>query len=123
MARDVRVVRQYNYLRSRSAELARHAAGKNLLMHPYVVAELILGSLRQRVKTIAALDDLPSARIARLEEVRYLVELRALHGLGIGLVDVHLLASTLVHPDCRLWTRDRRLRLAAEELGVSANLP
>jgi predicted nucleic acid-binding protein len=92
-------------------------------MHPYVVAELILGSLRQRVKTIAALDDLPSARIARLEEVRYLVELRALHGLGIGLVDVHLLASTLVHPDCRLWTRDRRLRLAAAELGVSANLP
>lgn len=92
-------------------------------MHPYVVAELVLGTLRERTKTIAALDDLPSARIARLEEVRHFVELRALHGRGIGLVDVNLLASALVHPGCRLWTRDRKLRIVAEELGVSANLP
>jgi hypothetical protein len=91
-------------------------------MHPCIVAELSLGSLRQRAKTLAALDDLPSARIARLDEVRHLIELRALYGRGIGLVDVHLLGSTLINPGCRLWTLDRRLRLAAEELGVSADL-
>jgi predicted nucleic acid-binding protein len=112
-----------DHLRSPSAGLARQAAWKNLLIHPYVVAKLILGSLRQRAITIAALDKLPSARMVPLAEVRHFIELRALHGRGIGLVDVHLLASALVHPDCKLWTRDRRLRLAAEELGVSANLP
>ena len=35
-------------------------------------------------------------------------------------VDAHLLASTLLTPATRLWTRDRRLREAAERLGVAA---
>jgi hypothetical protein len=36
------------------------------------------------------------------------------------LVDVHLLASTLVTPEARLWTRDRRLQQIAQELDVAA---
>lgn len=40
-------------------------------------------------------------------------------GRGLGFVDVHLLGAVLRQPGARLWTRDRRLRAVAEELGVA----
>ena len=43
-----------------------------------------------------------------------------LHGIGIGWVDAHLIAATLITPETRLWTRDKRLRAAADRLGVAA---
>ena len=48
-----------------------------------------------------------------------LIEAEDLWGTGMGLTDVHLLASSLVTPDCLLWTRDRKLVMAAERLGVA----
>jgi predicted nucleic acid-binding protein len=48
-----------------------------------------------------------------------LVERERLYSTGIGFVDAHLLASTLLTPRARLWTRDRRLHEAAERLDVA----
>ena len=45
-----------------------------------------------------------------------------LYGIGLSLVDAHLLAALRLSARDRLWTRDRRLRLAADKLGVSADL-
>lgn len=75
-------------------------------MHPFVVAELALDALPQREKTLALLDRLPSARVATLGEVRQMVERRSLHAQGMGLVDAHLIASTLIQPATLLWTRE-----------------
>jgi hypothetical protein len=47
----------------------------------------------------------------------------ARHGLagkGIGLIDVHLLASVLLSPGGRLWTLDRNLEAVANALGIAA---
>jgi predicted nucleic acid-binding protein len=88
--------------------------------HPAVVGELALGSLRDRGTVLTLLDRLPRAQAATETEVRHLVEERALWGRGLGLVDAHLLASTLITPDCRLWSRDKRLRAAADQLGVGS---
>ena len=87
-----------------------------------VIGERALGTLRERAKTLAFLDDLGSLPTATNEEVRYLVEVNALSGRGLSLVDAHLLASLRLSGDDRLWTRDRRLRSAADELGVAARL-
>ena len=43
-----------------------------------------------------------------------------LFGIGIGYVDAHLLAGTLLSIDTKLWTRDKRLRNAALRLGLDA---
>ncbi len=43
-------------------------------------------------------------------------------GLGCGLVDISLLASTLITPGAELWTLDKRLDELAERFGV-AHLP
>jgi predicted nucleic acid-binding protein len=49
-----------------------------------------------------------------------LIEERGLFSRGIGYVDTHLLASCLIAGNCKLLTRDRRLREAAEQLGIAA---
>jgi hypothetical protein len=62
---------------------------------------------------------LPQARQASLNEVRDLIEREQLYGLGCGLVDLALLASTLLTPGSRLWTRDSRLAELAERFAVA----
>jgi hypothetical protein len=90
-----------------------------VLMHPHVVGEIALGSLRNRAEILRGLGEMPQAEIAREAEVLALIERHRWFGTGIGLVDAHLLASTLLTRDARLWTRDRRLHDAAERLGVA----
>ncbi|MDR1511932.1 MAG: hypothetical protein LBS56_00395 [Propionibacteriaceae bacterium] len=46
------------------------------------------------------------------------VDSRRLWGCGLGAVDLHLAASCVVTPGVGLWTRDRRLRRVAGELGI-----
>jgi len=45
-----------------------------------------------------------------------------LYSLGLGLTDAHVLASVFLNPSTLLWTRDKRLRKAAERLGVHADM-
>ncbi len=93
--------------------------GGRVLAHPFVIGELALGSLRQRDVVLGALRGLPQAVSANDEEVSEFIEQHALYGLGIGYVDVHLLAAARLS-ESRLWTRDKRLRDVAQRLGVAA---
>ena len=90
-----------------------------VIQHPMIIGELALGSLRDRVRVLELLNDLPRSSVATHDEVMTLVSREALYGKGLSLVDAHLLASIMLTPGSRLWTRDRRLRSAAEELGVT----
>jgi len=94
----------------------------SILVHPSIIAELALGSLRERTRTLALLDLLPQVRTAQLSEVRRMIEARRLYGLGIGLTDAQLIASVFINSPTLLWTRDKRLRKAAERLGIHAKL-
>ena len=89
------------------------------LMHPYVRGEISLGNIGRRAAILADLDRLPKAPVAEHHEVLSLIESARLFGSGVGYVDAHLLASTLLHDEGRLWTRDRRLHAAAERLGIA----
>jgi hypothetical protein len=64
---------------------------------------------------------LPTVPVADHDEALGLIERHRLMGRGIGYADVHLLASTLLADDTRLWTLDRRLAGAAARLSVSFN--
>lgn len=89
------------------------------LMHPYVRGEISLGNLARRPAILADLDALPQAPLADHLEVLALIEIASLAGSGVGYVDVHLLASTLLLDEGWLWTRDKRLGAVAERLGIS----
>jgi hypothetical protein len=36
---------------------------KNIVIHPFIIAELVVGSLRERTKTLALLDLLPQVKV------------------------------------------------------------
>jgi len=109
-----------DHLRRGDAALADLLNRGRVLAHPFVIGELALGSLHQRHVVLGALRDLPQATVATDGEVMGFIDRHALHGRGIGYVDVHLLAATQLSADARLWTRDRRLLDAAVKLGVAA---
>lgn len=109
-----------DHLRTGDGVLARRLGDGAVLVHPFVIGELALDRLRQRHAVLAALADLPRSAVAADTEVLHLVEREALFGRGIGYVDAHLLAAVRLTPGARLWTRDRRLRAAAEALGVGS---
>ena len=111
-----------DHLRSENEEMRKHLQQGNIVMHPFIVAELALGSLRRRTETLALLDWLPQVRMPQLSEVRLMIEARRLYGTGIGLIDAHLIASVFVNSPTLLWTRDKPLRKLAENLGIDARL-
>ena len=112
-----------SHFRKKDTDLYQHLQRNNISIHPFVVTELVLGNLPARQKTIASLDSLPMVEVARAAEVRSMIEAKSLFQRGIGFVDAHLLASTLITPRTVLWTRDKQLRSIAEMLGMDANLP
>jgi predicted nucleic acid-binding protein len=111
-----------DHLRTGNKEMEKQLNQGDIVIHPLIIAELALGSLRERTKTLSLLDFLPQVRVAQLDEVRLMIEARRLYNLGIGLTDAHLIASIFINPATFLWTKDKRLRKAAEDLGIHASL-
>lgn len=87
-------------------------------MHPFVVGEIALGHLGPRDETLAMLLRLPQVAVATPDEVLQLIERHRLFGVGIGYVDAHLLAAARLMGGMPLWTTDRRMRDAAQKLGL-----
>jgi predicted nucleic acid-binding protein len=111
-----------DHLRKADVRLQKLLAKDEVATHPLVRLELALGSLAQRNQVLASMALLPQVKVASTEELFKLVELRNLSRRGIGVTDLHLLASALFDKTLSIWTRDRRLGEVAEELGVRAAL-
>jgi len=103
---------------SRLVALLENAEG---CVHPMIIGELALGSLRDRSVVLSLLGDLPGIPVAAHAEVLQFIESHALYGTGLSLVDAHLLAALRLSSAAKLWTGDRRLQSAAKRLGVAAN--
>ena len=110
-----------DHLRAGDATLTTLLEAERVLIHPFVVGELSLGSLRDRQTVLDALRDLPAATSATDDEVQRMIDVVPLHGLGIGYVGAHLLASVRLTSGSKLWTRDRRLLAAADRLQLAAH--
>lgn len=106
-----------DHLKKGDAQLAELLERGGVVMHPFIVGEIACGSLANRSTVLDLLQDLPMATVAESDEVLGFIERHRLHGKGIGYVDAHLLASTALTRGATLWTRDLRLRAAAETLG------
>ena len=111
-----------DHLRHGDNTLVKLLNAGQVLAHPFVIGELALGSLRQRDLILDTLTDMPRAKIATDEEVLALINQSNLYGIGIGYIDAHLLASTRLTPGTLLWTRDKRLRAVASQVGLLAVL-
>ncbi len=112
-----------DYLRSRNPEMEERLSRGQIVMHPFIVAEIALGSLHNRRKRLDEMESLLEVKVAQLHEVRHMIEAHTLYSKGIGLTDAHLIASCLMTPGTQLWTRDGNMERVAKPLGILVNLP
>lgn len=89
-----------------------------VMTHPLVLGEIACGTPPNRAQTLLDLEGLQQAQQASVREMMAFVDREHLFGLGCGLVDMLLLASTMMTPGVELWTLDKRLTALAERFGV-----
>jgi predicted nucleic acid-binding protein len=95
-------------------------AQERVLTHPFVLTELACGTPpAPRKRTLLDLALLRAAEQASQSEVQQFIERERLYGHGCGLVDVTLLASTLMTPGAALWTLIQSLAALARRFGVN----
>ena len=110
-----------DHLRRGEPALVDALENGEVAVHPFVVGELACGNLPDRALVFRLLEELPAVPVASNPEVLALIERRRLMGKGLGFVDAHLLASTLLVTGeaMRLWTRDGSLGDVALQLGIA----
>jgi predicted nucleic acid-binding protein len=86
--------------------------------HDFVLGELLIGERGGRRQLLADYSLMHQAPVASHQEVVEFVRARRLHGRGIGWIDAHLLASSLLG-GLSLWTADPRLAAVAREFDVA----
>jgi len=104
-----------DHFRRADHRLVRLLEAGEVLTHSLIIGELACGNLASRRTTLELLHALPRADEASADEVLAFIERGRLHGTGLGVVDVHVLASMLLS-DVDLWTRDQCLAKAAARL-------
>jgi predicted nucleic acid-binding protein len=97
-----------DHFRKGNRELTELLSSGGVLCHPFVIGELACGTLRNREEVLRLLGALPQTPLAEDGEVLAMIARRRLWGLGLGWVDMHLLASVQL-AGCDLWTLDKSL--------------
>jgi hypothetical protein len=78
----------------------------------------LIGDKGGRKTLLSSYERMYQACVLPHREVVEFVRARQLYGRGIGWIDLHLLASSIVGR-LRLWTADARFSLVAKDLGVA----
>ena len=101
-----------------AAELDRLLGLDEVMGHELVYGELLIGDRGGRRELLAAYEQIHQVAMVRHRDVVAFVRDRDLHGRGVGWIDVHLLASSIVGR-LQLWTAVPRFSAVADELGVA----
>lgn len=90
-----------------------------VVSHPFIPGEIACGRLRKRREVLDLLLGLEQLSKVDDRELLYFIERHQLMGKGLGLVDIHLLASIRL-AGIQIWTRDKRLRQVAHEMKLAS---
>jgi predicted nucleic acid-binding protein len=106
-----------DHLRNGNPGLASLLDEGEVICHPFVIGELACGRIRNRRQVLAFLEALSQGAVVSQQEALALIDSHHLMGMGLGFIDIHMLASARLS-GCTLWTRDMSLHKAAADLGV-----
>ena len=87
------------------------------VMHGFVLLELSCGNFKNRNRTMGELKLLPFIDPVDLTETSNFIEKYSLYGLGLGLVDMNILA-TCKKNNFYVYTHDLALKRQAQRLGL-----
>jgi len=88
-----------------------------VVIHPFILSELACGNFKNRKSILALLNDLPVIKKISDDEYFLFVDRHRLYGIGLGFVDIHLLAAALM-ARCSFYTRDKSLLAAATSFEI-----
>ena len=108
-----------DHFRRGDVRLAELLERGDVVMHPFIVGELLLGNVAKMTEIVDDLNILPRAIVASADEVLNFIADRKLPGSGIGYVDAHLLAAAALTPETSVWMRDKRLLAPAQSLSLA----
>jgi len=106
------------HFRSPNESLVSLLSDNQVVIHEFIIGELACGQLKFRSEILGLLQSLPLLPTSSHDEVLYMINKRKLYASGIGWVDSHLVASTLVANN-RIWSFDKSLISIAEKLNIS----
>ena len=106
-----------SYLQGSNARLKKLLDEGKVVSHPFIIGEMSCANLKNRREILSLLQTLPAATTATHDEVLRFIEDHRVMGLGLGYVDIHLLAAARL-TGVPLWTDDKCLKAAAVRLQV-----
>jgi predicted nucleic acid-binding protein len=106
------------HFRNGSRQLEKLLMNAEVMCHPFIIGELACGDLKNRNEIIPLLQSLPMASTIEFDEFLFFIDRNHIVGKGIGFVDVHLLASAQL-TGVPLWTSDKKLKLTADQVGLT----
>jgi predicted nucleic acid-binding protein len=110
-----------DHFRSNSSALRRLLDDDLVMCHPLVIGEIACGNIKHRSEVLESLSLLLTTPTVDYQELLTFIDTHKLFGQGLGWIDVHLLASTMLQ-QVTLWTLDQPLRQAARKLRCSYEL-
>lgn len=108
-----------DHLHNNNAELSKLLSQNEVCIHPWIIGELACGNLKNRAQLLELLGALTASPVVEHDEVLFMIERYELMGRGIGYIDAHLLASTMLGKATLLWTLDKTLMQIAGELNLA----
>jgi len=106
-----------DHFRKANGQLISLLELEEVAIHPFVLGELACGNLGNRTEILSLLHALPGATKVDDDEILLFIERQKLMGCGVGLIDMHLLASCCIDSNL-LWTRDKRLGTISQKMRV-----
>lgn len=92
-----------DHFRHRNEALVELLSQERAIAHPMVIGEIARGTPpAPRRQTLEDLGLLPMSHLAGMQETVVFIEREAQYGMGCGLIDLILLASTLMTPGAKL---------------------
>jgi predicted nucleic acid-binding protein len=106
-----------SHLRKGNPQMEALLLDGSVVCHPFIIGELACGQIENRKEILSLLQSLPMVEIVEHEELLLFIKRNRLMGIGLGFVDVHLMAAAVL-AGISLWTYDRKLRRASTKLNI-----
>ena len=106
------------HLRKGNRQLEQMLMNAEVMCHPFIIGELACGTIKNRKEILSLLKSLPSSPVIEFDELMFFIDENQVMGIGIGFVDVHILASAQLSGTF-LWTADKKLNSAAIKLSLN----
>lgn len=105
------------HLRNGNPSLEKLLNDGDVVCNTFIIGELACGNLKNRSEILTLLNSLPLVDTVDDKEILLFIERNNLMGHGLGLIDIHLLASAVLN-DVLLWTLDKQLKDESSKIGV-----